>query len=576
MDTLRGGWASLQRSWQTGELQHAVRSAAESAATKAKEIGSKTSTQLRESWHEIQRAARTAEDFGLVFVTPRVVAAGDLSRPDYLAAQAADFLCKHGQRALLVINLSERTCNFSQSSSGGSDNNVPTDEAADVNDVVYTEHFFSGLPVPPLKRLLILCAQMHEWLNSNPSNIVLVHCANGRGRTFAVLSALLAWRSLSNSLPVDEPKFESPRQVLVAAASKLQLSLSQLVLPSQARYLHYVARMTSDAQRMPAYGAVAVKRIVMHTVPRITKLPSGDVGACVYAQLFKETTLLATSPTYTVVQDGEGPLVIEFEEAAVLHGDALLRVRHVQQDRRVTLLRIAFHSGYLVAGDSEEGATRFKRSQCDGAWNDRRFDAHFALDVYARRLSEEDTREYGVHETAQEWSQLWQSLAHPDRVDDRQHSDQTDETEANQQINATESESAAAAVVNNETDENETDQTTQKTDASVDTADEPAIVPGRTQESTQDQGSVSWEQVPEKSERARADETDRTDAGDADDNTAALLAEIDAELGAAGTLHNALLARTVSCVLPDEDDENDEDIDLDGLMAQLQDSGIDI
>lgn len=49
---------------------------------------------------------------------------------------------------------------------------------------------------PPLERLCSICKSIDSWLNSDPRNVVVVHCKGGRGRLAVVIAAYMNYTSI--------------------------------------------------------------------------------------------------------------------------------------------------------------------------------------------------------------------------------------------------------------------------------------------------------------------------------------------------------------------------------------------
>ena len=97
----------------------------------------------------------------MFYVTPRVVAMG-FPFPHRIESMSSRLLERHGQHCM-VWNLSEKRYDYS----------------AFDNQVI--EICFPGYPAPPLGLLFKICASMESWLRADPQNVVVVHCATGRG-----------------------------------------------------------------------------------------------------------------------------------------------------------------------------------------------------------------------------------------------------------------------------------------------------------------------------------------------------------------------------------------------------------
>lgn len=58
------------------------------------------------------------------------------------------------------------------------------------NDQVM-DYINTGYPNPSLVELFMICKEMINWLNSDESNVVIIHCQRSRSRSALVLSCLI-------------------------------------------------------------------------------------------------------------------------------------------------------------------------------------------------------------------------------------------------------------------------------------------------------------------------------------------------------------------------------------------------
>lgn len=116
------------------------------------------------------------------------------------------------------------------------------------------------------------------------------------------------------------------------------------------------------------------------------------MGCAPYLQIFKGGRLLFTTCTTTGNNRGSTDDIpwcvsgtggsqqrcFTFAVDAVIQGDILLRCRHMTNaGQRVSMFRIALHSGYIVAPE----VLRLSKSDIDGACHDDRFPEDFYLDL---------------------------------------------------------------------------------------------------------------------------------------------------------------------------------------------------
>jgi len=299
--------------------------------------------------------------------------------------QLASFLHKHHTDRFMIWNLSEKSYNY---------------ELLD-NQVI--EFRFPGYPAPPLSQLFSLCSSLHAWLEADPSNVALVHCQTGKGRTVCALSCYLAWSGQIASVG-ESVKFVCKRLGLVP---------EEVLIPTQKRYLDYLSSML--AGKKPSTAPVLLERVIMHGIPRLGDRIEGSAeneeGCRPYLQIFKDGKLLYTSTgldstalRWYTADDAS----VLFPVGMVLEGDILVRVRHLSSKQiPISMLRFGFHTGFISPtgtssrssvgngsgsnNNSSDGSVgvggnvRLSKSQLDGAYNDERFDDRsFWIDLIVR------------------------------------------------------------------------------------------------------------------------------------------------------------------------------------------------
>lgn len=225
---------------------------------------------------------------------------------------------------------------------------------------------FPGHPAPPLGLLFKICTSIESWLDADDKNVAVVHCLTGKGRTASILACLLTWSG----------RFGSAVEALQYIAKTKQLPITALTIPSQRRYIQYFSNMMDGVKPNPQ--PLLLRRIIIGPVPKFGAKSGGggalfgagadvvdDIGCRPYIQLFKGGRLITTVPwqglkNFNERTDKAGAEVswashtsdqIAFHVDAIIHGDILLRCRHLDTSgRRISMFRIAFHTGYVPRG----------------------------------------------------------------------------------------------------------------------------------------------------------------------------------------------------------------------------------
>ena len=230
------------------------------------------------------------------------------------------------------------------------------------------EFKFPGHPAPPLGMLVKICTTLESWLDADHENVVAVHCLTGRGRTSVVVACALAWLGEFEANPV---------VALRHVAERRKDDVERLTIPSQRRYVGYFANVLDGCA--PRGEPLLLRRCIMHTIPNFGS--SEKPGCRPYLQFFRSGKLAHTARWEGSQDDkswaapSEGSLV--FPVDCVVHGDLLVRCRHVDdRERRTSMFRAALHVGFAPTG-----VLRLTRDQLDGACGDDRFDGDFFVDL---------------------------------------------------------------------------------------------------------------------------------------------------------------------------------------------------
>jgi len=99
------------------------------------------------------------------------------------------------------------------------------------------ERHLTSSSSPPVAGLLFkICTSIQSWLDADSDNVAVIHCLTGRGRTAAVTACVLTWMG----------EFSSPSDALEYVAARKCMSVEQLTIPSQRRYVQYFGRFEGD------------------------------------------------------------------------------------------------------------------------------------------------------------------------------------------------------------------------------------------------------------------------------------------------------------------------------------------
>jgi hypothetical protein len=321
-----------------------------------------------------QKNKNVNKELDLIYVTQNIIAMAhpvDPKSPSSSSGEGgndinmvASFLHKRHPGKFMIWNISEEVYDYSK-----------------FEDQVL-EYKFPGHPAPPLGLLFKICSSIESWLDADDDNVAVVHCLTGKGRTAAMIACVLTWIG----------EFTSPMESLQYIADRRKMTVENLTIPSQRRYVQYFSNMLDGVR--PRAEPLLLRRIIINSIPVFGTLgedhPNSE-GCCPYLQLFKNGKLIATAapcslsdgthsdqankPSLRWINAEEGSM--SFTVDVPIQGDVLLRCRHVSATGvRVSMFRAGFHTGYVPSG-----VLRLTKAQLDGSNTDLRFDDKFFIDL---------------------------------------------------------------------------------------------------------------------------------------------------------------------------------------------------
>eukprot|EP01038_Epipyxis_sp_PR26KG_P006969 gene6969-9528_t len=240
------------------------------------------------------------------------------------------------------------------------------------------EYKFPGHPAPPLGLLFKICTSVESWLDADETNVAVIHCLTGKGRTATLIACILTWIG----------EFNSPMEALQYISDRKSLSVDYLTIPSQRRYIQYFSNMLDGVK--PRSEPLLLRRVIINTIPEFgLGGENGDSkGCCPYIQLFKNGKLIATAaPTDETSPDQKSKLQLKWVDSSegsvsftvdcAVQGDILLRCRHAAASgARISMFRAGFHTGYVPSG-----VLRLTKAQLDGSSSDPRYHDDFFIDL---------------------------------------------------------------------------------------------------------------------------------------------------------------------------------------------------
>jgi len=316
---------------------------------------------------EAASPALVSDEINLAYVTRRIIVMGlPASKPRRKRGEndirsVAEYFRQAHKGRFMIWNLSEKRYDTK------------------LFDEHVIEYRFPGYPAPPLKVLFQLCTSIESWLQADPKNVAVVHCATGRGRSAVAIASFLAWKGQA----------ETPQRALRFFCKKRKTKPANLLIPSQARYLTYFESIVEG--RRPRSEPLVFQRCIVHTVPDFETEREDDRCLRPFLQIFKDGVLLWCShpdaataqresgkdetrlPRWARVEDD----CVKFVPRIKMQGDVLIRCRHLREDgTQVSVFRAAFNTGYV-----QRNVLSLCKAELDGAIGNHRFSDVFRVEL---------------------------------------------------------------------------------------------------------------------------------------------------------------------------------------------------
>ena len=166
----------------------------------------------------------------LSYITPRIIAMafpgnGIFGIIRNNIDEVSNFLRERHGDNYLVINLSGKTYDNSKFN----------------NNVI--EHRLVDHHAPSLNSLFEICYEIHKYLTSNISNVVVVNCRAGKGRAGTVICCYLLYSG----------RFKNPDEVFAYYSLKRFYKGEGVTQPSQRRYVEYFYSLLTSTKRYFPY-----------------------------------------------------------------------------------------------------------------------------------------------------------------------------------------------------------------------------------------------------------------------------------------------------------------------------------
>ncbi|KAI4900735.1 hypothetical protein NFI96_014371, partial [Prochilodus magdalenae] len=268
----------------------------------------------------MDRVMESQYDFDLIYITERIISVFFLPHLDEhrfrsnLKEVAAMLKSKH-QDKFLVINLSEKRHDICR-----------------LNPKV-EEFGWPDLHAPPLDKICAVCKAIEAWLNSDPCNVVVLHCKGNRGKAGVIISAYMHYSKI----------LAGADQALTTVAMRkfCEDKISPLLQPSQSRYIYYFAGLLSGTIKINS-SPLLLQEVHIPALPNFQ--PGG--GYAPFLKIYQSLKLVYTSGIYNIESSRNKTLRINIEPALLLKGDIMVKCYHRRAGicERECVFRVQFHT----------------------------------------------------------------------------------------------------------------------------------------------------------------------------------------------------------------------------------------
>ncbi|XP_077054516.1 tensin-2 isoform X2 [Siphateles boraxobius] len=343
-------------------------------------------------------------DFDLTYITERIISVlylSDLEEQHYSAnlKEVAAMLKSKHQDKFLLINLSEKRHDICR-----------------LNPQV-EEFGWPDLHAPLLDKICAVCKTMENWLNSDPHNVVVLHCKGNKGKTGVIVAAYMHYSKISAGAD----------QALSTVAMRkfCEDKISSSLQPSQNRYIYYFAGLLSGAIKMNS------SPLFLHQIhiPALHNYQPGR-GYSPFLKIYQSLQLVYSSGKYDIQSPNSKMLRVNIEPALLLKGDILVKCYHRLSNvcMRECVFRVQFHT-CSVHGSQ----LAFGKAELDHACTDDHFPADATVELLfssgpQRRGGEVQGNEpgvsvdYGTTDPVVRWDSYENfNLHHEDSVEDICH-----------------------------------------------------------------------------------------------------------------------------------------------------------
>ncbi|KAK4016065.1 phosphatidylinositol 3,4,5-trisphosphate 3-phosphatase TPTE2 [Daphnia magna] len=217
--------------------------------------------------------------------------------------------------------------------------------------------------VPTCRQMIEFTKSVRNWLESDPNNVIAVHCKGGKGRTGMMVCVWLVEAELFLKAEDSLVYFGSRR-----TDTRYGHAFQGVETPSQSRYVRYYERIKENGGHLPPDKRLHLRKIRMEGISRLGKGDGSDFSVEVYVDRDSSPVLQADFRKQhccqTIFLSREEAVECLLSKAPPIHGDVRIIIRHrsisVPKGYMNAVLYFWFNCSFV-----ENNRLRLKREELD-------------------------------------------------------------------------------------------------------------------------------------------------------------------------------------------------------------------
>jgi phosphatidylinositol-3,4,5-trisphosphate 3-phosphatase and dual-specificity protein phosphatase PTEN len=231
--------------------------------------------------------------------------------------------------------------------------------------VVESYHFYDH-EAPSWDIMIPICKSIEEWHNKDSSNVAVVHCKAGKGRTGTIISAYMLYTKMFSNAD-DSLKFYGEMRTK---------NKKGVTIPSQKRYVHYLDVSLKNKGNPPNKNLkLQLKKIIISPPP---------TGKEIFLKILDTNKkMIYEHPEKITYASNDKNITIKFDNGNVelIHDVKFAFVK----SKKKKFFHFWFNTNFI-----ENNYLKLEKKDIDKAYKDKKnFDENFQIEVFFETVSQE-------------------------------------------------------------------------------------------------------------------------------------------------------------------------------------------